>query len=74
MRLRVSDRHNPGYDVDPSELDLLIRQVGIGRFHTLLRARRSRNGICPVCGWTQAQLAETGLVGCGACYETLRIG
>lgn len=73
MRLRVSDRHNAGYDLSPAELDLLTRTVGLGRFHGLLRARASRKTTCPVCGWTQRQLTQTGLLGCGACYETLEL-
>jgi protein-arginine kinase activator protein McsA len=71
--LRVSDGHSAGYELSPEELDVLTRTVGTGRFLTLLHARKGKNRACPVCGWTQRQVKQTGLVGCGACYEAFEL-
>ena len=71
MRLRLSDVHSTGYEVDSPEIDGLTGVLGLGRFHAALVARRSPTDVCNVCGWTRGQYESTGLLGCGACYETL---
>lgn len=73
MRIRVSDSTGPGFEADTSELDGLGRVVGLGRFFEALIGRRGAPAECPVCGWKKSQYKTTGLLGCGACYETLSV-
>ncbi len=46
-------------------------ELEFGSFVRSLVAIRPRPGGCPYCGWTERRLAETGLLGCPLCYESI---
>ena len=72
MRLRLSLPGESGYEVEAAEIDSLVGVIGLGRLHANLVSRRAPTDECLVCGWTREQYEKTGLLGCGACYETLK--
>ena len=54
-------------------LDRITPGMRLGSLGKQFLRSREANGICPYCGWTNAQVAETGFVGCPLCYEALEI-
>lgn len=50
-------------------LDKRYPELMLGTLAEALVMRKVSNGVCPNCGWTEAQLNNTGMLGCPLCYE-----
>ncbi|HRK22679.1 MAG TPA: hypothetical protein PLX06_12760 [Fimbriimonadaceae bacterium] len=66
---RVRDAHGT-----TAYCESCIRRTAEAPIAELLQAFRrpkAPKGVCPHCGWTDAKLEQTGMLGCPLCYEAL---
>jgi protein-arginine kinase activator protein McsA len=54
-------------------LDRIMPGMRLGSLRKQFIRDREERGVCPYCGWTNQQVAETALMGCPLCYEALEM-
>lgn len=68
MRVRVTDSRGLHASIDVEQLGQLVPIVGLDRLLQAAHGEKVPLDTCPICGWTETEAEESGLMGCGFCH------